>query len=300
MGRLYITIDTEMDADVHWNKLFPPQFSSVLEGIPQLLRPIWDKYQINPIYFVSPEVAENKKCCGILKEEIRKGAIIGAHLHPEYIEPYKKDVSNNTPAEFPCSAYDKYIEKEKLYNLTKLIENNLGVKPEWYRAARFGADKDTIDILEELGYKYDSSFTPGIDWSNKGGPNHKNAPLESYFIDQENIYACNTTKCNGIKEFPVTIMGKRWGVIGRFLPDNWLFYRWIRPTHMTLLEQKRMIKILHGMGVETVVMMFHSMEVMINKSPYVRNRLMQKYFLFRLDRTIAYLIKYNYVGSLDI
>ena len=300
MGRLYITIDTEMDADVHWNKPFPPKFSSVLEGIPQLLRPMWDKYQINPIYFVSPEVAESKQCCDILKEEIKKGAIIGAHLHPEYIEPYKKDVSDGTSAEFPCNAYDKYIEKEKLYNLTRLIENNLGVKPEWYRAARFGADKDTIDILEELGYKYDSSFTPGIDWSSKGGPNHKNAPLESYFIDQENIYICNTTKRNGIKEFPVTIMGKRWGTIGKFLPDNWLFYRWIRPTHMTLWEQKRMIKRLHDLGVETVVMMFHSMEVMINKSPYVRNRLMQKYFLFRLDRTIAYLIKYKYVGSINI
>lgn len=296
MARLYVTIDTEMDADVHWHKSCPGQFSSVLEGIPKILRPIWDKYGVNPIYFVSPEVAENEQCCRVLKDEISKGAIVGAHLHPEYIEPCKKDVSKHMKAEFPCSAYDKNTEKAKLYNLTKLIEKNLGVTPEWYRAARFGADQDTISILEELGYKYDSSFTPCIDWSDRGGPNHKNTPLESYYIDKANIYKHDVEKYDGIKEYPVTIMGKRWGFIGKLLPDNWLFYRWIRPSHMTLWEQRRMIRSLYGMGTENVVMMFHSMEVMINKSPYVRNKLMQRYFLFRLDRTIAYLLKYGYSG----
>lgn len=296
MGRLYITIDTETDADIHWNKHYPWQFSSVIEGIPGLLRPIWDKYQVNPIYFVSPEVVEDEKCCSVLKEEIKKGAVIGAHLHPEYIEPCKKDVTVNAPAEFPCNAYNNETEKEKIYNLTKLIEDNLGVTPEWYRAARFGADKDTINILEELGYKYDSSFTPGIDWSSKGGPNHKAVPLESYYIDPENIYAYNPDRHQGIKEFPVTIMGKRWGFLGRMLPDNWLFYRWIRPSHMTVWEQKRMIRSLYNKGIKDIVMMFHSMEVMINKSPYVRNRFMQKYFLYRLDRTVAYLMKYGYSG----
>lgn len=296
MGRLYVTIDTEPDADVHWNKHYPWQFSSVIEGIPEFLRPIWDKYQINPIYFVSPEVAEDEQCCDILKEEIKKGALIGAHLHPEYIEPSKKDVNEHAKAEFPCSAYSRQIEKEKLYNLTKLIEKNLGVTPEWYRAARFGADQDTIGILRELGYKYDSSFTPGIDWSDRGGPDHRSAPLESYVIDEENIYESNVKNNSGIREFPVTIMGKRLGFIGGLLSDNWLFYRWIRPSHMTLWEQKRMIRALYKMGIENIVMMFHSMEVMINKSPYVRNRLMQKYFLFRLDKTIAYSCKFGYSG----
>ena len=306
MGRLYVTIDTEMDADIHWKKCYPWQFSSVVKGIPELLRPIWDKYQINPIYFVSPEVVENEECCVILKEEIKKGAVIGAHLHPEYIEPCKKDISKNVSDEFPCSAYDKNIEKEKLYNLTKLIENNLGVTPEWYRAARFGADKDTIKILEELGYKYDSSFTPGIDWGSKGGPNHADTPLYSYYIDSEDIYAYNPDRSRErnafpkIKEFPVTIMGKRWGLIGKLLPDNWLFYRWMRPSHMTIVEQKRMVRSLYKMGVEDVVMMFHSMEAMVNKSPYVRNKFMQKYFLFRLDRTIAYLLKYGYAGKIKV
>ena len=56
MKRILITIDTEMDADCHWKKRKPVGYSSILEGIPIIYRPIWDKYNIYPIYFVSPEV----------------------------------------------------------------------------------------------------------------------------------------------------------------------------------------------------------------------------------------------------
>ena len=81
--RIYVTLDTEMDNDPHWGKHFPPKYTSITEGIPQLLRPIWDKYNVHPIYFVSPEVLYYPPCVAILREEVQKGAIIGAHLHPD-------------------------------------------------------------------------------------------------------------------------------------------------------------------------------------------------------------------------
>lgn len=297
-GRYYVTIDTEMDADIHWKKAYPPQFTSIKEGIPNILRPIWDKYNVTPIYFVSPEVADDEACCEVLKSEVKKGAIIGAHLHPEYIEPLKKDMSKHEPAEFPCSAYDTEIEKEKLGNLTKLIENNIGVRPEWYRAARFGADQDTIRILKELGYKYDSSFTPCIDWSDRKGPNHKFAPLGKYYIDTEDIYNSDNGLSSGVEEYPVTIMGKRFGIIGKILPENWLFYRWIRPSHMTYIEQRSMIKRLKRENIKDIVMMFHSMEIMVGKTPYVRAKWMQKYYIWRLKKTLEFLNKEGYKGKI--
>lgn len=298
MGKLYVTLDTEMDADIHWHKSNTPCFSSVLEGIPNYLRPIWDQYQVNPIYFVSPEVAENELCCNVLKNEIKKGAVIGAHLHPEYIEPEKKGYREGVPSEFPCFAYERDIEKEKLKNLVTLIENNLGVKPMWYRAARFGADDDTIAILKELGFRYDSSVTPCIDWSKKGGPDHRKGMIRSYYIRGNEIYSSSDKK-EGIKEYPVTIMGKRWGVLGKLLPDNWLFYKWIRPSHMTYAEQKKMLKTAKKSGIKDIVMMFHTMEVMINKTPYVRNSFMQSYFLWRLRKTIGYAKKMGYSAQIQ-
>lgn len=289
--RLWVTLDTEMDADVHWKKKWPPQYTSVCEGIPKLLRPIWDQYHVHPIYFVSPEVLYSDECCCVLKEEVKRGAIIGAHLHPEYIEPdsyWGKEIEKVIP-QFPNSAYSTEIEFQKLKNLTELIEEKLHVRPEWYRGARFGTDLDTIHILEMLGYQYDSSVTPNIDWTSKGGPNHSGASVGSYVIAADDMYREGES---GIVEMPVTILGKRWGLLGRLLPDNWLFYKWLRPTHMTCLEMKKMMKQLRGRN--ELVMMFHSMEIMINKSPYVRTKWMQKYYLWRLRQILAYAVKNGY------
>lgn len=298
MKRIFVTLDTEMDSDKHWIKYFPAEYTSVTVGIPQFLRPIWNRHQVHPIYFVSPEILYEDKCIEVLKSEIDKGAIIGAHLHPEYITPdsaFGIGMENMSP-QFPCSGYTDKVEKEKLENLTCLIEEKLCVKPEWYRAARFGADTATIKILHELGYKYDSSVTPNIDWSSKGGPNHSHARLRRYSISKSDIYkrADNETTASGIIEVPITIFDKRFGVFGKLLSDNWLFYQWLRPTHMTLFELKNILNRMDKNKLKEGVMMFHSMEIMINKTPYVRNKWMQRYYLWRLEQTLEYAKKLGY------
>jgi hypothetical protein len=243
---------------------------------------------VHPIYFVSPEVLYDPECTAVLKEEIRRGAQIGAHLHPEYIEPdsiWGPGMEKVKP-QFPCYGYEREEEKEKLANLTKLIREQLGITPLWYRAARFGADADTMEILQELGYQYDSSVTPNINWNSKGGPDHSKAGLFPYVISE--------TAESQILEYPVTIFGKRFGIFGKLLPENWLFYRWLRPTHMTYLELKHVINQMEREQIHSGVMMFHSMEIMINKTPYVRNKWMQDYYVWRLKKTLAYLRKKGY------
>jgi hypothetical protein len=291
--RLYVTIDTEPDCDPSWNRSDPLEFTSITEGIPGLLRPIWTRQGVSPIYFVSPEVLNDKDSCSVLRDEINKGAIIGAHLHSEYIAP---DISITDPAgklslEFPHSAHCYETEKAKINNLTKLIKKKFGVRPVWYRAARYGADLDTIRALSELGYKYDSSVTPGIDWSGIGGPDHSKAPIQPYIISSTDLYTPAERKyVHGITEYPITIHGKRFGYFGKILPNSWLFYRWLRPTHMTIFEQKALVKKLIREYTDPVfVLMFHSMEVMINRSPFVRNKIMQKRFLSNLEKIISYI-----------
>ncbi len=292
-GRLFVSVDTEPDCDLKWKRSNPLTFTSVTYGIPKLLRPIWNKYRISPIYFVSPEVVMNEECCKVLKEEIEKGAIIGSHLHSEYIEPNITitDPAGKPSSEYPCYAHSEDIETKKIENLTKLIQKNIGVKPIWYRAARYGADLDTIKSLAKLGYRYDSSATPDIDWSKQGGPNHSRAPKQPYYISNQDFYTPAKDKKNGlgIIEVPITISGKRGGILGKVLPNSWLFYRWLRPTHMTLWESKAIIrefKKTHDSA--TLMMMFHSMEVIPEATPFIRNKFMQKEFLKRLEKTIEF------------
>ncbi len=286
MNRAFcITIDTEPDCDTQWKRSSPLTFESVLIGIPKLLRPIWNHYQINPVYFVSPEVLYENNCCAILRDEVKCGAEIGAHLHSEYIEPQRRyDIADGTGSnECPCYAYHDEIEFEKIKNLTNLIQSKLGVTPVSYRAARFGADTATIKSLQKLGYKIDSSVTPDINWSAIGGPDHSRASKQPYFIDSENIYSAGPS---GILEVPVTISGKRLPC----LPNKWLFYRWLRPSHMTVFEMKKLVRqFLAAYESPTLNMMFHSMEIIPGKTPFVRCGFEQKWFLRRLEKIIQYL-----------
>lgn len=145
--------------------------------------------------------------------------------------------------------------------------------------------------LVDLGFLYDSSYTPCISWKSKGGPDHSAVPNGRHIVSVPD-------KKKPIIEYPVTIMGKRWGLFGKFLPDNWLFYQWLRPTHMTYIEQRRLLDLAKNKEIKDVVMMFHSVEIMINKSPYVRNRIMLQYYLWRLDRTLKYADRIGYSGRI--
>ena len=260
-------------------------FDSVLTGIPQILRPIWDKFSISPVYFVSPEVVNNDDCCKVLKSEIERDAEIGTHLHSEYIEPQKKynDATGTASNEFPCYAYDTETEFAKIKNLTELIEEKLGIRPVSYRAARYGADTDTINILKNLGYKIDSSITPGINWKKQGGPDHTKGPTEPYFISKTDYYAQGDSP---ILEVPITISGKRFPL----LPDKWMFYKWLRPSFMTAVEMKWLVNEYIKKYSEPVLnLMFHSMEILPGKTPFVRTKFGQKLYLSRLTSILKYM-----------
>ncbi|MGA2094390.1 MAG: hypothetical protein ABSH16_13460, partial [Sedimentisphaerales bacterium] len=266
MKTFCVTIDTEPDCDIHWNRSNPIAFESVTVGIPDILRPIWDRFGVKPVYFVSPEVVENGRCCSVLRDEISRGAEIGTHLHSEYIEPQRKyeTAAGTISNEFPCFADDAEVESAKIENLTTIIEKKLGVRPVSYRAARYGADLDTIKALVKLGYKVDSSVTPQINWQSKGGPDHSRAPAQPYFISQTDYYSAGD---GSILEVPITISGKRLP----FWAGGWMSYRWLRPTHMTAFEMKRLVAEFAKNYAEPVLnMMFHSMEVLPGKTPFVR------------------------------
>jgi hypothetical protein len=267
-------------------------FESVTFGIVSILRPLWNKFYIRPVYFVSPEVVENEPCCRVLRDEMRRGAEIGAHLHSEYIEPQKKheDIAGTTSDEFPCHAYDAEVESAKIKNLTELIEKHLGVRPVSYRAARYGADIDTIKALDKLGYKVDSSVTPGISWQKQGGPDHSRAPKQPYFISPHDYYSAGQSD---ILEVPITISGKRFP----FLSGGWMYYRWLRPTHMTAFEMKMLVAEFARSYTEPVLnMMFHSMEVLPGRTPFVRTKLGQQMYLNRLTAVLGYIKKLGFVG----
>lgn len=280
MQRIFcVTIDVEPDCTVGWNRSEPLTFENIEIGIARILHPLFQRYAVKPTYLISPEVLNDRRSVEVLKQ--LGGCELGAHLHSEYIEPQTKyaDPAGTRSCEFPCNLPDE-LELEKIKSITGLFNERFGFYPKSYRAARFGADTDTLKWLAETGYKVDTSVTPQINWRPKGGPDFRGFPAQPYWVEEGKLL-----------EVPVTIDGKRFWL----LPDKWFCYKWLRPSIMSGYEMKKLIDKITGESEESVVlnMMFHSMEIIPKASPYVKSQTGQRRFLKKLKNI------FEYLGDLD-
>jgi hypothetical protein len=276
MGRYFcITIDVEPDCSVEWQRSDPLTFANIETGISDILHPLFARHGVRPTYLISPEVLEHRPSVEALKA--LKDCELGAHLHSEYIGPEQKhqDPAGTRSSEFPCNLPDE-SEFAKIKALTELFDRCFGYRPRSYRAARFGADNDTFGFLAELGYTIDTSVTPHINWGSKGGPDFSEYPEQPYWIEAARLL-----------EVPVTITGKRLPL----LPDKWFCYKWLRPSIMSCYEMKRLVDKFAAANPAGVVlnMMFHSMEIIPQASPYVRTKTGQARFLKKLKSIFEYL-----------
>ena len=278
-----ITIDTEIDKSPDWSINVNGNFTSVLEGIPKILNPIFIKYGARPTYLISSEVIDNNNCVAILK------GISNCKFEGER----SKEIQN---------AYSRQLEYRKLKNLTNLFFSKFGYNPKSFRAGRFAAGNNTIYILQKLGYLTDSSVTPGINWNLKEGRvNYLKAREQPYFA---NIYDLLEEGKSSVLEVPVSIItsslkkyiyfegNSRLSNRANLLIDRFLSTRWLRPSFQSTGEMIHTIeKILRKFPRNNNIilnMMFHSMEVIPSASPYNITESDCKAFLKRLALVLDY------------
>lgn len=305
-----ITIDTEIDRKGNW-EIYNDDgtFFSVLDGIPKKLTPLFDQFEVKPTYLLSSEVIENKNCVTALKNT--DNCELGTHLHGDLIEPQRKiyKLSGYTPAHAMQCSYPKEIEYQKLKNLTNLFVKKFGYAPTSFRAGRFAAGTNTINSLEKLGYLVDSSITPGICWDfPEGKANFLRAKEQPYFPSKKNLLEEGNSK---ILEVPISIVTstvkKYFHTLGKVLRQvnkivNKIFPSyWLRPSFQSSREMvhviKKMIKKYPMNDVIVLNMMFHSMEIIPNASPYTRTRRESEKLLARIETVLKYSVgnSFNFV-----
>jgi|ERR1051326_4057331 hypothetical protein len=300
---LAVTIDTECDKGPEWRVRQPIGYRSVLEGAPQRLQPLFNRFGAKPTYLLSPEMIEHDGCVETLKK--LTGAFeLGTHLHGEFIEPDRPPMNQVTNTNDMQRQYPAEVERAKLENLTKLFELRFGYKPTSFRAGRFGIGNNSLKFLDDLGYLVDSSVTP-------------------YAIhDELSFWGCPTTpyrpsesdpRLKGslrILEAPVTIHSP---FLSGF-PDGWLlgqgpnawWFRaarkilgkeyvrpiWLRPSFRDFASMKRVIDAHlaanRNKSRVLLVMMFHSVEVIPAASPYAQTESDVNEFMSRLEQTLDY------------
>ena len=169
--KFIVSIDTECDYTPNWDISSPMTFRGVMEGIGEILQPLFDERGVRPVYFVSHEVMEDTESRALLKE-ISGRCELASHLHPGFMPPEKrKDSMAGSKRSEMQFQYSYETEHAKVKNLTELFERSFGFRPVSFRAGRYGIGKHTGRILMELGYAVDSSVTPHIRWKDPFVPN---------------------------------------------------------------------------------------------------------------------------------
>jgi hypothetical protein len=271
--RFLVTVDTEEEFD--WNAPFSRDGHGLshLVEVPRF-QTLCRLYDVTPLYLVDyPVVADGfgaELFSGLAKDG---DAEIGLQLHPWVTPPFVEEVSEknsyscNLPAE---------LERAKLHSLFELVVKRLGVKPESYRAGRYGAGARTPTFLSELGMRADSSVRACFDYSDQGGPDYSRHPVTPYWVERGKLL-----------EIPLTTvfagMAKNAG--------SWLFDRAFRTETMrSLLARSGMLERIsltpEGIPIEKaieaidialeaklpiLVFSFHSPSLAIGHTPYVND-----------------------------
>lgn len=264
-----ITIDVEPDCSPTWHYADPLSFTAVSKGITDILHPLFMQFDIEPTYLINNVVLEDDQSISVFKE-LQGRFELGTHLHGDFIEPGKiySDYSGKDGVMNQCFL-DPEMEFGKLKNITTLFTEKFGFAPTSFRAGRFSAGKNTMFCLEKLGYKVDTSVTPGIIWNDASRENpvdFSGAPIQPYWTD--NLTFPGSARKKSILQVPVTILPKRkWGILKRV--------SWLRPFYSDSAEMINIAKRLMKENKDRPVvlnMMFHNVEVMPGLNPYTESR----------------------------
>lgn len=302
---IQVTIDTEVDKSRNWRISNPVSFRSVLEGVPNVLTPLFDRYGVKPTYFLSPEVIERPDCVATLKE-LGSRAELGTHLHAEFIGPGRRlhidNMAGASAHALQCQD-SREVEAEKLANLTKLFQDAFGYAPKSFRSGRFGMSPHTLEILAALGYRVDSSVTPGICWDYAEG-------RVDYRIWKPEPRVAMTPS-GPILELPLSIQSG--GAPARWIRDWPLWphrlaarlfgrfgvYQWLRPSQSS---GSQLIRYVQSSSETYLSLMFHSMEIIPGASPYAQTQGDVDRILNAMDELFAYCSTkgYQFCGVSDV
>lgn len=194
MRRIIVTVDTEGHKGKDpIDKLIWGSTEQGRYGI-EMIMDIFDEVGAKVLFFVDfAECADYgydriKEVCDCI---ITRGHDIGVHLHPDHMMD---------PERLFLFEYSSEDQERMITECTELYEKIVGRKPLSFRAGKYSADHRTLDILSELGYKYDFSEFYHQKWCGINPPITVNAPV----------------KYRTLTEFPVTMFqGVHMGVFKR-------------------------------------------------------------------------------------
>lgn len=289
---LTVVIDTEEEFD--WATPFSRENTSV-ENIPHqhLAQKILRKHGIIPTYCIDYPVVADDRAIGILSEWADRGeCLIGTHLHPWVSPPYDEEVNrvNSYAGNLPYAQ-----EQEKLASLTDMITQKTGQRPVIFKAGRYGVGPNTGRILQELGYKIDTSIVADSSFAHDHGPDFIGLPTQPYWFQAGNDRLLELPVSRGydglLAKWGSFLYPKLAGPVGLrslmagVLVKSGLLERIpLTPEGVRAEDHMRMVRRETGFGRNYFNYAYHSSSLMIGGAPYVKNERDLEIFLADLEK----------------
>jgi hypothetical protein len=290
---LIVVSDTEVEFD--WQGPFDRGSSGVghMRHIDRL-QSICERWGIRPVYVVDYPVACQDSSVAALLPLVREGrALIGAHLHPWVTPPHEEavDEHNSFPGNLPPA-----LERAKLASLADCIREKFGVRPEIYKAGRYGLGANSFPILEELGFTVDLSPAPPFDYTSIGGPDFSDCSLVAAWKGPRGSVLSIPATGALIGSLPSPALYRaataplpKWlhapGILARL---GMVERVKLTPEGHDALEMIRLIRWLYDRGERLFVMSLHSPSLEPGHTPYVRTDEELAVFLGAIERVFAY------------
>jgi hypothetical protein len=298
--RPMVVVVVDSEAEFDWTAGAPRRAMGVTSVKAQLkVQSIFERYEVRPTYVLDYPVSSTPEAYEIIRELHQSGTCeIGAHLQPWDNPPFfeRKTDENSYPGNLPFE-----LEREKLVRLTRIIEENVGVRPRIYKAGRYGVGRATAQILAELGYEIDLSVVPGTNLTRQFGPDFSHCGAHPYWFGKApallEIPLCvgytgllahtgrlayGLTTNERLKALHVPGILARLGLIERITltPEGISFEELCRLTFALLREGHRIFNFT-----------YHSPSLAPGNTPYVRNQKDLRAFSQRIDRYLHFFIK---------
>ncbi len=287
---LMTMLDTEEAFD--WDKPFTRSATDVtsMASQPKAHR-VFERYGVVPTYLVDYPVVSQDAGRAPLLDLLRGGLCdVGAHLHPWVTPPFLEEVNNfnSYPGNLPLE-----LEFAKLQALTRTIEDVFGLRPQVYRAGRYGVGSRTGDLLRHLGYLVDSSVMANWDFSAQDGPDFTTISARPYWIDQDRSILeipCTAAVVGSSAWSPELVRravfaptSKRLGIPSIMARLRLMERIRLTPEGITVTEAKRLLRHMHAHGHKVFVLTYHTPSLAPGNTPYVRNTEDLERFLRWLD-----------------
>ncbi len=301
-----ITLDTEPDNE--WGR---PRVATTQNArfVPRF-HELCTRAGFKITYLMTLEMAEDQFLRNYLLPRLRAAECeVGAHLHPWNTPPLVQATDDDMRHHPYPYEYAPEVQREKLHTLVAAVERGYGVRPVSYKAGRWGLDGFHAGLLDEMGFRADTSVCPGVNWGpskgdprGSGGPNYNRASPLPYRLSREDVCRPGALR---LWEVPPTIVF--YSAFGRYVPGVRALYRrfrrvrrlfdrqhlgsqWLRPyPHMTVERLKRVVCLARRAGTPVLNLTFHSSELMPGGSPYNRTEASIESLFQRLEGFFAYL-----------